>query len=946
MGLTRVDPAAYGGWDGTSGCWGCAADVSNMKNLLEARGWEVTALIDGQATGAAVKQGLERLAAESQAGDSALFYVSAHGGQEANQPDDTDDIEFDGQDETLVCYDGQMRDDVLNDVWLSFRAGVEIFMLSDTCNSGTNYKGLPMVSPVPTPVVPIADRAVIEEMRAKLLHMGGCRDTKTSTGQSLGGVFTLSIVRAIEGGFSGNWEELYARVRSEVSETQDPAINLYPEKNNTLGNRKPFIPRAGSRDGSSGPAASVSQVSSGTLGEGEEMLRRIDRTLAARESATRSAPRGNGVKLVAEGDSWFDFSPLAPDIIDWLKKDYGYDIENLAKAGACVYEMAYGPDDDSMWDVFGRDPSQLEEVVKKIRSHRPQGFLLSGAGNDFAGPEFIMTIHHARARKSGVNQGVIDALFQADLEPAFRLVIETVTAAAQQAGLGTIPIFTHGYDYSFPDGRSAANLIVKKIGPWMHPSFEAKGYPYKNDQDLAVRRELVKVMIDGVYKMHGRLASSYPNLKVVNVRGALPNRGDWHDELHPSKDGFKKVASLFHAEIRKVLGARAVPQPDSRSTFAVGLPGPPDLNGSDGVIRPLVESEAAAEPSKALAGAVLIDALPTVVAVYNRSVQARVSVREILASGRIPETYDALDAAWQAGGDDLDDLAELPGPLAAVENEAWLALESEVAQAFRSVLATGNSRDASRDSATSYEARSSHYQQLFADCKVTSHQSDIAWYVGKMVAGRPRYEALERELNVPWEFIAIIHALECSCNFKQHLHNGDPLADRTKLVPAGRPATGSPPFTWEESARDALTMPGKQFHLQVDWSVPAMIYRFEKYNGFGYLSKGIESPYLWSFSNQYTKGKYVGDGRYDPNAVSKQAGAAVLLKELHRLGHAVSRSAPPKAILVLDGLKKAVKGSGPAPSNGAAKKLARKAPTKVAKNAVKKQAKKAAKKIT
>jgi len=95
-------------------------------------------------------------------------------------------------------------------------------------------------------------------------------------------------------------------------------------------------------------------------------------------------------------------------------------------------------------------------------------------------------------------------------------------------------------------------------------------------------------------------------------------------------------------------------------------------------------------------------------------------------------------------------------------------------------------------------------------------------------------------------------------------------------VPAGRPAAGSPPFTWRQSAMDALTMKG--FHDVSDWSMPHMLYFLEKYNGFGYRMRRVPSPYLWSFSNLYEKGKFVQDGRFDPEAVSKQCGAALMLK--------------------------------------------------------------------
>jgi lysozyme family protein len=56
----------------------------------------------------------------------------------------------------------------------------------------------------------------------------------------------------------------------------------------------------------------------------------------------------------------------------------------------------------------------------------------------------------------------------------------------------------------------------------------------------------------------------------------------------------------------------------------------------------------------------------------------------------------------------------------------------------------------------------------------------------------------------------------------------------------------------------------------------------ERFNGFGYRRHdiNIHSPYLWSFSNHYTKGKFVADNTFSATAVSKQCGAAVLLKRM------------------------------------------------------------------
>jgi lysozyme family protein len=134
-------------------------------------------------------------------------------------------------------------------------------------------------------------------------------------------------------------------------------------------------------------------------------------------------------------------------------------------------------------------------------------------------------------------------------------------------------------------------------------------------------------------------------------------------------------------------------------------------------------------------------------------------------------------------------------------------------------------------------------------------------------------------VTIPWYFIACVHYLECSFSFKKHLHNGDPLTGYTVQVPAHRPKVGhGPPFTFEESAVDALKL--MKYDKVTNWSLPFILQKLEGYNGFGYTNRGINSPYLWSFSNQYVKGKYVKDKVFSVKAVSEQMGAAVILKRM------------------------------------------------------------------
>lgn len=171
------------------------------------------------------------------------------------------------------------------------------------------------------------------------------------------------------------------------------------------------------------------------------------------------------------------------------------------------------------------------------------------------------------------------------------------------------------------------------------------------------------------------------------------------------------------------------------------------------------------------------------------------------------------------------------------------------------------------------------YHTMFAALIIRPEKAwEIDAAVNKINAGKSRYEYISTRTGVPWYFIGIVHYRESTCNFSKHLHNGDPLTARTVQVPAGRPATGNAPFTFEESAIDALAYMG--LTSWKDWSIPGMLYQLERYNGFGYRNYNVNSPYLWNYTQFYTKGLYVRDGVYDGNAVSKQAGAAAILRRV------------------------------------------------------------------
>ncbi|MBX9797813.1 hypothetical protein [Sphingomonas sp.] len=236
----------------------------------------------------------------------------------------------------------------------------------------------------------------------------------------------------------------------------------------------------------------------------------------------------------------------------------------------------------------------------------------------------------------------------------------------------------------------------------------------------------------------------------------------------------------------------------------------------------------------------------------------------------LPRLVTLID---RSGGGADDDIADRAATLLADLNDT----EHVVPDAFKGdVPRPARNRD--------FTALKDEYVSYFSSTEVRPEYARICqWYLQALEQFRPRYEAVASDTGVPWYFIGAIHGLEASFNFRAHLHNGDaPLTQRTRQVPAGRPKKWMPPSSWEASARDALTLMG--FAGKVDWTLSRMLYRFEAYNGFGYRSMGVATPYLWAFSNHYERGKFVADGRWNPSARSQQCGAAVLIRMLADAG--------------------------------------------------------------
>lgn len=262
----------------------------------------------------------------------------------------------------------------------------------------------------------------------------------------------------------------------------------------------------------------------------------------------RAGARGSAGLLLAEGDSWFDYPFF--DVLEELEESFNYSIESVAHKGDTVEEMAY---DLNQLDKLARTLEKLGREGKV-----PRAILLSGGGNDIAGTEFAVLLNHKRSSLPPLNEQVVAGMIDERLRAAIVELASAVTHLCQQSLNATVPMVMHGYDYPVPDGRGYLGGFWVLPGPWLAPGFRKKGY---DDSQLQARCDLMVTLIDRFNDVVKGIAGGpgLGHLHYVDLRGTLSQRIQgqtyktwWNDELHPTEQGFNKVAGQFDRLIRQV----------------------------------------------------------------------------------------------------------------------------------------------------------------------------------------------------------------------------------------------------------------------------------------------------------------------------------------------------------------------------------------------------------
>lgn len=247
-----------------------------------------------------------------------------------------------------------------------------------------------------------------------------------------------------------------------------------------------------------------------------------------RPLGVHAAPAAPKPRILAEGDSWFDYP--------WMADFDGGIVPHLARlADVAILNLAhYG---DEVRAMLGVD--QRKRLEEKLRSDKYdfQVLLMSGGGNDIAGEQFCLWL---RDFEPGMTW--IDALDPARLEKitgivemGYRDLIKLRDRLRPNCH-----IFTHAYDFPLATGKKVCG-----VGPWLKPSLDHRGWKDIDDQFRIVRQMMLSfdallVKIEAEQRAAGRPFTH------VRTQGVMNPATDWANELHPTSAGFRKLAVAFN----------------------------------------------------------------------------------------------------------------------------------------------------------------------------------------------------------------------------------------------------------------------------------------------------------------------------------------------------------------------------------------------------------------
>jgi N-acetylmuramoyl-L-alanine amidase len=231
-----------------------------------------------------------------------------------------------------------------------------------------------------------------------------------------------------------------------------------------------------------------------------------------------------GLRIVEEGDSWFQYPMLLDDTIDQLSRDADKAIFSLSGAGDLLEDMA-----------------NRREYLSALQQTSASLMLLSGGGNDILGGgrfgTFLLPYAQGKTAKELLNMPVVNAELGKAVR-AYRSILKEV-----KDRFPAVRVLGHAYDVPFPESD----------GRWIGKPLGAAGIP------LDVGRSIVEHLLDLFTNELLGLEAEFSNYGFVNLRGKVDQgKNSWFDELHPRNAGYGRAAEEFRNAITDLVSAGSV----------------------------------------------------------------------------------------------------------------------------------------------------------------------------------------------------------------------------------------------------------------------------------------------------------------------------------------------------------------------------------------------------
>jgi hypothetical protein len=273
----------------------------------------------------------------------------------------------------------------------------------------------------------------------------------------------------------------------------------------------------------------------------------------------------NKIRFLAQGDSWFSIGAIPPwatsSILQKIELSYFASAINCAYPGRRLSQM----------DKWREDPGFVNLIAGKF-AYKWSGILLSGGGNDLIKaigvlpndsdgnpiqPELRLLLNPGEwgSTELGAARYISDAgwsTFASYLTHNFNELLALRDSDKNK----DVPLFCHTYAYPVPRDAPASRLF--SFGPWLFPAVVA--YQIPEADRSAVAKELIDrlaALLQDIVTALNKPRNRYVYL--IDTRKALipadasesGKSNDWENEIHPTPDGYKKLAVQWRAEIER-----------------------------------------------------------------------------------------------------------------------------------------------------------------------------------------------------------------------------------------------------------------------------------------------------------------------------------------------------------------------------------------------------------